>query len=120
MIARDKEVVVETTTKEFNRCAVVKVSGRIDSATAPELAEVFNELTSKGQYNLVLDMSDADFISSAGLRVLIDTQKTCQRLNRGSLVLADVPAPIYEAFDLAGFVALFDFYDEQVEAVGSF
>ena len=86
---------METTTREFKRCAVVEVSGRVDSATAPDLAATLNELTEEGQYNLVLDMSDVDFISSAGLRVLIDTQKTCQRLNRGRLVLADVPQPIY-------------------------
>jgi anti-sigma B factor antagonist len=111
---------MEIAEREFKRCAVIEVSGRIDSATAPDLAEVLHELTEEGQYNLVLDMGDVDFISSAGLRVLIDTQKTAKRLNRGKLVLADVPEPIYEAFDLAGFVPLFDFYDEQVEAVGSF
>lgn len=111
---------MEIATREFKRCAVVEVSGRIDSATAPDLATALNELTEKGQYKLVLDMEDVDFISSAGLRVLIDTQKTCQRLNRGRLVLAEVPEHIYEAFDLAGFVALFDFYDEQIDAVGSF
>lgn len=111
---------MEIATREFKRCAVIEVSDRIDSATAPQLAAVLNDYTDKGQYNLVLDMSDVDFISSAGLRVLIDTQKTCERLNRGRVVLADVPEPICEAFDLAGFVALFDFYDEVVEAVGTF
>ena len=111
---------MEMSTREFKRSAVIAVSGRIDSATAPELAVALNEFVDEGQYNLVLDMGAVDFVSSAGLRVLIDTQKTCQHLNRGRLVLAEVPAPIYEAFDLAGFVALFDFYDEQVEAVGSF
>lgn len=111
---------MEIATREFKRCTVIDVSGRIDSATAPQLAAVIDDLTDEGQCNLVLDMSDVDFISSAGLRVLIDTQKTCQRLNRGELVLADVPEPIYGAFDLAGFVALFDFYDDVVEAVGSF
>ena len=111
---------MEIATREFKRCTVIEVSGRIDSATAPQLAAALDELTEEGEYNLVLDMSDVDFISSAGLRVLIDTQKTCHRMNRGRLVLADVPEPIYEAFDLAGFVALFDFYEGQLEAVGSF
>jgi anti-sigma B factor antagonist len=109
---------MEIATREFKRCTVVEASGRIDSATAPELADVLNELAEQGKCNLVVDMSDVDFISSAGLRVLIDTQKRCQR--RGRVVLAEVPMPIYEAFDLAGFVPLFGFYDEQVEAVGSF
>ncbi len=111
---------MEIAAREFKRCAVIEVSGRIDSATAPQLAGTLTDFTDEGQCNLVLDMGDVDFISSAGLRVLINTQKTCHRLNRGELVLANVPEPIYEAFDLAGFVALFDFYDEVVEAVASF
>ncbi|MGD2142959.1 MAG: STAS domain-containing protein [Anaerolineae bacterium] len=111
---------MEIATREFKRCAAVEVSGRIDSATAPQLAAVLNEFTDEGQYNLVLDMSGVDFISSAGLRVLIDTQKTCRRLNRGALVLAEVPERIYDAFELAGFVPLFDFHDKVVGAVGSF
>lgn len=111
---------MEIATREFKHCALVEVSGRIDSATSPQLAEVLDELTEGGQYNIVLDLSDVDFVSSAGLRVLIDTQKRCKRLNRGEVVLADVPEQIYEAFDLAGFVPLFRFFDETVEAVGSF
>ena len=111
---------MEAVTRELKRCAVVEVSGRIDSATAPDLASVLDGLIDRGQYNLVLDLGDVDFISSAGLRVLIDTQKKCQHLKRGRLALAEVPERLYQAFDLAGFVPLFDFYDEQVEAVGSF
>ena len=64
-------------------------------------------------------MSGVEFLSSAGLRVLIDVQKTCKRWNRGELVLANVPQRIYETLDLAGFVPLFKFFDDVVEAVGS-
>lgn len=119
-LPRHKEADMEIATREFKRCTVIEVSGRIDSATAPQLAAVLNELIQQRQYNLVLDLDDTDFISSAGLRVLIDTQKMCRQLNRGELVLASVPEPICEAFDLAGFVPLFKFYDETMEAVGSF
>jgi anti-sigma B factor antagonist len=111
---------MEIAARELKRCAVVEPSGRIDSATAPQLAGVLDEYIEQGQYNLVLAMGDVDFISSAGLRVLIDTQKRCQRLSRGELVLADVPEHIYEAFDLAGLLPLFAFYDEVLAAVGSF
>jgi anti-sigma B factor antagonist len=52
--------------------------------------------------------------------VLIDTQKRCKRLNRGEIVLVEVPEPIYETFDLAGFLPLFQIFDSDVEAVGSF
>jgi anti-sigma B factor antagonist len=109
---------MEIATKEFKRCVVVEPSGRIDSATAPQLAEVLDELMDAGQRNLVLDMSDVEFISSAGLRVLIDTQKKSRI--RGGLILAEVPEPIREAFDLAGLVPIFSFHDDLLAAVGSF
>lgn len=111
---------METTTNRLKRCDLVKATGRIDSATAPGLAEVFAEIHEEGRFRIVFDMSGVEFISSAGLRVLISTQKTCKRWNRGELVLAGVPQKIYDVLDLAGFVPLFKLFDEDVEAVGSF
>jgi anti-sigma B factor antagonist len=111
---------MEVSTTDFKRCSLVKADGRIDSQTAPELAEAFEEIMESGRFKIVMDMGDVDFISSAGLRVLIDVQKTCKRWNRGELVLADVPPVASEALDLAGFTPLFTIYDDVVEAVGSF
>jgi anti-sigma B factor antagonist len=111
---------MEVTAEEFKRCDLVKAIGRIDSATAPQLATVFEAVQEEGRFRIVFDMSGVEFISSAGLRVLISTQKTCKRWNRGELVLASVPQKIYDVLDLAGFVPLFKFFDKDVEAVGSF
>ena len=111
---------MEVTSTPYKRCDVVKAVGRIDSQTAPQLAEAFDAVTEAGRFRIVFDMSEVDFISSAGLRVLINTQKTCKRFNRGHVVLAAVPQRIYEALDLAGFIPLFTFFDDVVEAVGSF
>jgi anti-sigma B factor antagonist len=65
-------------------------------------------------------MESLDFISSAGLRVMINTQKSCKRYNRGEVVLAVVPSNIYSALDLAGFTTLFRIYDDVLTAVGNF
>jgi anti-sigma B factor antagonist len=65
-------------------------------------------------------MSELDFLSSAGLRVLINTQKTCKRYNRGELVLVKIPENIYAALDLAGFIPLFKIFDDVLTAIGSF
>ena len=111
---------MEVITKKFKRCDLVKAVGRIDSNTAPRLAEAFDAINEADQYRIVFDMSEVDFISSAGLRVLINTQKTCKRWNRGELVLACVSERVHAALDLAGFVPLFKFYDDVVEAVGGF
>ncbi|MBL7062852.1 MAG: STAS domain-containing protein [Anaerolineae bacterium] len=111
---------MEVTTTQFKRCDLVEATGRIDSQTAPQLAEAFNAINEAGRFKIVFDMSGLNFVSSAGLRVMINTQKTCKRFNRGQVILAGVPQRIYEALDLAGFVPLFKFFDDAVKAVGSF
>jgi anti-sigma B factor antagonist len=111
---------MEVTSKQFKNCDLVAAAGSIDSNTASQLAETFESITEAGRCKIVFDMSDVEFASSAALRVLISVQKTCKRWGRGELVLARVPQRIYEALDLVGFVPLFKFYDDVVEAVGSF
>ncbi len=110
---------MEISTTHYKHCDLIKASGRIDSATASELAEAMEASTNAGHYKIAFDMSGVEYMSSAGLRVLISTQKTCKRYNRGELVLALVPKRIYEALDLAGFIPLFRFYDDVLEAVGN-
>lgn len=111
---------MELTTKKFKRCDLVKATGRIDHETAPQLEEAFRAITEDGRFRVVFDMSGVEFVSTAALRVLIHARKTCKRWNRGELVLASVPQRMYEALDLAGFVPLFKFFDDVMEAVGSF
>lgn len=111
---------MEITSTQHKHCNVVKVTGRIDSATSPQLAEAIAHINDDGKFKIVIDFSELDFISSAGLRVLIAALKNCRRYNRGDLVLASLPENIYSVFDLAGFTSIFKIYDDVVSAVGSF
>ena len=111
---------MEITTQEFKQCNLITVTGRVDSATAAQLGEALEATTKKGRYKIVLDMSDVEYMSSAGMRVLIVTQKECKRLGRGEVVLAVVSERIKEALDLAGFIPLFTIFDEVAPAVGHF
>jgi anti-sigma B factor antagonist len=72
-----------------------------------------------GRYRLVLDLEGATFLSSAGLRILLNTQKNCKRYNRGELILAAVPANILAALELSGFVPIFRIFDDVLTAVGN-
>jgi anti-sigma B factor antagonist len=110
---------MEVSTIQYKHSDLVKVSGRIDSATAPQLAKTLDDITEAGRYRIILDLAEVEFMSSAGLRVLIGTQKTCRRYNRGEVMLAAVPKRIYDALELAGFVPLFRFFDNVLDAVGS-
>ena len=105
---------------EHKHCHVVTVTGRVDSFTAPKLGEALSEVTGAGKFNIVIDFSGVDYVSSAGLRVLIDTQKVCKQFSRGEVVLVGVSKQIYDTLELAGFVPLFKFHDELITAVGSF
>ncbi len=94
--------------------------GRIDTSTVSTLSKAFNTIKETGQYNIVLNMKDATYISSSGLGELIDTQNVCKNQNQGQLVLAEMPQRVKEALDLAGLTPLFNIYDSETEAVGSF
>jgi anti-sigma B factor antagonist len=59
----------------LKRYNLVSVSGRIDSYTAPKLAEGLAEINSARQFKIVIDLSKVDFLASAGMRVLIGVQK---------------------------------------------
>lgn len=111
---------MEISTTQYKHCDLVHIKGRVDSQTAPQMAETLDEITNSGRFKIIVDMSGVEFMSSAGLRVLINTQKNCRRFNRGEVVLSQVPQRIYEALDLAGFVPLFKFFDDITPAVGFF
>ena len=111
---------MEITTTQYKSCDLVKANGRVDSNTAPDLDKALEEIINAGRYKIILNMSDVEFISSAGLRVLISTQKECNKLKRGELVLSAVPERVYTALDLAGFVPLFKITDNDTDAVGLF
>jgi len=111
---------LEVSTSQFKRCDLVKATGRIDSYSASQLADAFDAINEAGCFKIVFDMSGVEYISSAGLRVMINTQKTCKRWNRGEMALAGVPERILGALNLAGFAPLFKIYGDVTQAVGSF
>ena len=110
---------MEITTTSYKRCELVKASGRIDSNTAPELEKAFNEIVEGGTSGIVFDMEDVSFISSRGLWVLLETQKTCKKQS-GKLALVNVADEMVESFDLAGIKHFVEMYDDVTTAVGSF
>jgi anti-sigma B factor antagonist len=111
---------MEITSKEFKHCHLITLSGRVDSATAPQFTQAMDRLINKGVYKFVIDMSSLDYMSSAGFRALLGAQRSCKRYNRGEVVLASVPTRIEEALELAGFTELFKSFPQALEAVGSF
>jgi anti-anti-sigma factor len=112
---------MEIRTEAMKRCEVVTVSGRIDSATAPDLEKHLLDLIQAGQRNIVVNLHDTDFISSAGLKALLTAlMKVRKMVPSGDVVIAEIRPQLRESFDLVGFDRLFSFHDNTVHAVGSF
>jgi len=62
---------MDITAEKMRRCELVTVSGRVDSATAPELEDTLLGLVQAGQKNIVVNLRHTDYISSAGLKALL-------------------------------------------------
>ncbi len=79
----------------------VALEGRLDTTTAPQLESELKSALS-GTTELVFDLTKLDYISSAGLRVLLSTQKVMNK--QGSMKIINVNETIMEVFDVTGFV----------------
>jgi anti-sigma B factor antagonist len=79
----------------------IAITGRLDTATAPQLEVELNQSLT-GIEKLVLDFSALEYISSAGLRVLLQTQKTMNK--QGEMNIRNVNETINDIFEVTGFV----------------
>lgn len=87
--------------KELNEnAATLKVSGRLDTTTAPKLEAAISELAGTCE-QLVLDFEGLQYISSAGLRVILKAQKAMSA--KGGMKLLHVNETIMEIFEITGF-----------------
>ncbi len=110
---------LEITTQEMKRVDLITVSGRVDSSTAPELEEALQGRLDDGRHNLVLDLSDVNYLSSAGLRAMVSALRACKKKG-GDVRVANPSERVEEVLELAGLDALFESYDNVTLAVGSF
>ena len=80
---------------------VFEITGRLDTITAPALDKTINENLGEIK-SLILDFKNLEYISSAGLRVLLSTQKKLQQ--KGTMKLKNVREEVMEVFEITGFV----------------
>ena len=79
---------------------IIEIVGRLDTVTAPALDQAINEDIGDAK-NLVLDVNGLEYISSAGLRVLLAAQKKMQKI--GSMKVVGVCDEVMEVFEMTGF-----------------
>ena len=92
--------------KKNNQETIIEIVGRLDTITAPALDKTINEDIGDTK-NLVLDVKGMEYISSAGLRVLLSAQKKMQKI--GSMKVTGVCEQVMEVFEMTGFADILVF-----------
>ena len=117
---------MELTHRRLPTVDVLELSGRMMAGEAAQLRERIEQLFSEGRSRVLLDLSKLEYISSGGLRVLVEARKRAreQKASRsspaGDVRILHLPPEIKRVFDMTGVTTLFHVHDDLVEAVGSF
>ena len=107
-------------TKGANKeISVLYVKGYLDAHTAPELENALQKLMDEQNYKIVVNFSELNYISSAGLGVFMGFIEDIRK-NGGDIKLSNMKPKIYRVFDLLGFPTLYDILDEENKAVAKF
>ncbi len=110
---------MEIKNEEINGTTVVRLKGKLTALEAPDLEKEVRRLTGEeGHGRLLIDMKDLEYISSAGLRVLLLGAKGMKARN-GELLLCGLRENVKEVFDISGFTALFKIFPSESEALAS-
>lgn len=96
--------------------AIVAVNGRVDSTTAPDLARGLEGPVGGASPRLVLDLSNTEYVSSAGLRVFLKTAKSIEDAG-GKFALCGVNDRVREILDISGFLSILTVCASREEAV---
>lgn len=106
-------------TREVGSVSVIDVRGYLDAHTAPDLEKVFDELLEKKIFKVVVNFKDLNYISSAGLGVFMAYVEN-MREHEGDIKFSNLKPEVFNIFDLLGFPMLYEFYDDESQAVDKF
>ncbi len=97
--------------------AVVTVEGRIDTVNAPEFELCMLECMAKGHRDFIVDLSRLDYISSAGLRIVLSVAKKAKAAG-GGIACCSLHGVVKKVFDVSGFANILPIYESLDKALG--
>lgn len=110
---------MEVNISKQGEAAIVQLNGRLDANTSGDVESQLIPVFDSGEKKVVIDFSRLDYISSAGLRVLLLAAKKSKALN-SDLKLSGLKPHVKEVFDIAGFSTIFSIYETNDDAVNAF
>ncbi len=107
---------MEIVTEKSEKAVVVSLKGRMDAVTAPELEKKINSFIKEGENCFVINFESLDYISSAGLRVVLVVAKKLKSVN-GQILISNLKGVVKEVFDISGFTSILQIYETENEAL---
>ena len=108
---------MEASFEQIDSFLVISVTGRLDTVSAPQFDEKLAPVLAKRCPNILLDMSQISYVSSAGLRSILHLVKHADE-NCGRVGLFSVPLQIMDVLEISGFPPRLDIYADRASALG--
>ena len=109
---------MEITEERRENILILRVVGRLDASTSKALEEKLLPLIASGQGQLVIDLSQLDYVSSSGLRVFLLAAKRMENA-KGKMVLCSLKDTVKQVFDIAGFSSILTLAGSTEEAINN-
>ena len=110
---------MEIKTTETGDVNVLELAGHLDTNTSPDAESAINALIDAGARKLLINFAALEYISSAGLRVLLATARNLRQYG-GDLKICSLNDTVQEVFDISGFSSILTVSNDQDEALASF
>lgn len=107
---------MKITTVEFEGTMVLAIAGRLDGQHAREAEQTFMSLAQSGNSQYVLDFTDMEYISSAGLRVVLVAAKKVRSM-QGRLICSGMSDQVRDVFEMSGFLSILETAATRDEAI---
>lgn len=107
---------MELAKRKEKGATIVQVKGRLDAGSSPELEKEIAGLAGAGEKHILLDLAELNYISSAGLRVILAGAKKL-KAHGGSLSVASLVSVVKEVFEISGFSSIIPIFGSAQEAL---
>jgi anti-anti-sigma factor len=109
---------MECLSNKVDQVVTIKVTGRMDAVTAPGFEQECGRWIDRGESDLIVDLSALDYISSAGLRVILGVGKKIKGTG-GALVFGGMSGMVKEVFEISGFSSIFPIHESVESALAA-
>lgn len=113
------EGLVDIKDEKVKDVLILRLSGRLDALSSPVVEKKIFDFINSGEHKLLLDFSHVDYLSSAGMRMLLSTTKKLKNLE-GKLVVFGVVSNVMDVLKMSGFDHVLDLADKEEDGISHF